>query len=438
MKRSIIIEKFKQERAFLVGVQIARETDSHFQEYMQELHQLANTAGVKVMDTIVQRLDKPKTATYVGSGKLQQIKTKARPKKVNTLIFNNNLSPSQQRNISDVSGCNVVDRTELILDIFAKHARTKQAKLQVELAQLEYSYTKLKNRWKHLSRIQGGIGFRGPGETQIEVDRREIQKKTTLLKKKLENIENITANKRKQRQKLTSISLVGYTNAGKSTLFKKLTQQKRYVADKLFATLDSKTRAISTSSEKVLLTDTIGFIRNLPHRLVSSFHATLLDVLDADLLLHVVDVSHPYLAEMIEAVEKVLQELQIGDKNILMVFNKCDLVGGNHFKFQKKELKTKYPDSVFISARSGQGLEQLQQKIDYFLEKHKLFRELDIPIQMQSLINFLHEHAEVISEKYDSEANSMKMKVKISRQLFPNIKNQIENFRLMKYINKEE
>lgn len=436
MKRPIIIDKFKRDRVFLVGVQTEEDTPSHFREYMQELYQLAQTAGVKVMDTIVQRLAKPKTATYIGSGKLQQIKNKAKQMQVKTLIFNNNLSPSQQRNISDNSGCNVVDRTELILDIFAKHARTKQAKLQVQLAQLEYSYTKLKNQWKHLSRIQGGIGFRGPGETQIEVDRREIQKKTALLKKRLENIENITASKRKKRQNITSISLVGYTNAGKSTLFRKLTKQKRYVADQLFATLDSKTREVATSKEKVLLTDTIGFIRKLPHRLVSSFHATLLDVLEADLLLHVVDVSHPNLMELIEAVESVLQELQIENKNILMVFNKIDLASGKHFKFLKKKLKTKYPDSVFISARTGIGLSDLQKKIEYFLDKSKLVEDVEVPMEMQNLINFLHDRAEVISEKYDNKSNSMKLKLKISRQLFPNIKKQIEDFKLLQYINK--
>ncbi|MDY6915356.1 MAG: GTPase HflX, partial [Candidatus Cloacimonadota bacterium] len=310
MKKHIVVKHIKRPLVFLIGVET--ESSQHFNEYMQELEQLAKTAEVKVAEIIVQKLKKPKTATYIGTGKLKQIKNRAQKLGVNTLIFNNNLSPSQQRNISDKTGCNVVDRTELILDIFAKHARTKQAKLQVELAQLEYSYTKLKNKWQHLSRIQGGIGFRGPGETQIEVDRREIQNKIALLKKKLDNIEKITESKRKRRKKLTSISLVGYTNAGKSTLFRKLTKNERYIADQLFATLDSKTRAVSAElSEKVLLTDTIGFIRKLPHRLVSSFHATLLDVLEADLLLHVVDISQPNSQELIKAVDSVLQELEI-------------------------------------------------------------------------------------------------------------------------------
>jgi len=427
----------KKERVFLIGVTWGDESTDHFNESMDELHQLADTAGCEVVDTFYQASKRPNTSTYVGKGKLQEIKNAATNSHVNTLIFNNNLSPSQSRNISDVSGCNVVDRTEIILDIFANHARTKQSKLQVELAQLEYAYTKLKRKWKHLSRIQGGIGFRGPGETQIEVDRREIRKKTTSLKKKIKNIEQVSLTKRNKRKDITSIALVGYTNAGKSTLFNKLTSENRYTADQLFATLDPKTRAIETESkEELVITDTIGFIRKLPHKLVTSFQSTLLEVLEADLLLHVVDVSYSNLLELMEAVEVVLTEIKVEQKNILIVFNKSDKMNGNHYLFTKKKLITKYPDSVFISAKTGEGLDQLLKKIEDFLQKCKRYIELEVPVEMQNLISFIHKNAEIIENRFDKRTNSQVLKLKISRQLIEGIKKQIEDYKLLKYINK--
>nr|MBC8415640.1 GTPase HflX [Candidatus Cloacimonadota bacterium] len=321
------MQKIK-DRVFLVGVFWGKISREHYNESLEELYRLAKTAEVEVVDSFVQSLKKPDTATYIGKGKLQEIKNTAENMKVRTIIFNNKLSPSQSRNISDITGCNVVDRTELILDIFAKHARTRQAKLQVELAQLEYAYTKLKRMWKHLSRIQGGIGFRGPGETQIEVDRRLIRKRTSILKKKLKTIESISITKRKRRKDIISIALVGYTNAGKSTLFNRLTKENRYTANQLFATLDSKTRSLHIDqSEMMMITDTIGFIRQLPHKLVTSFHSTLLEVIEADLLLHVVEVSRTNILELMDSVSSVLEEIGAADKNILVVFNKTDLVG---------------------------------------------------------------------------------------------------------------
>ncbi len=426
----------KNERVFLVGVIWGDESTEHFNESMEELRQLADTASCEVVDTFYQASKRPNTATYVGKGKLQEIKKAASNSHVHTLIFNNNLSPSQSRNISDVSGCNVVDRTEIILDIFAKHARTKQSKLQVELAQLEYAYTKLKRKWKHLSRIQGGIGFRGPGETQIEVDRREIRKKTSVLKKKIKNIEQVSLTKRNKRKNITSIALVGYTNAGKSTLFNILTNENRYTADQLFATLDSKTRAIETESKETLvITDTIGFIRKLPHRLVSSFHSTLLEVLKADLLLHVVDVSYPNLLELMEAVEDVLQDIKVEQKNILIVFNKTDKVNGNHYLFTKKKLINNYPDSVFISAKTGEGIDRLNKKIEEFIQRSKRCIEFEVPVEMQSLMSFLYKNAEIIESRYKKTTNSQALKLKISGQLLAGIKKQIEDYKLLKFIN---
>ncbi|MCF7859499.1 MAG: GTPase HflX [Candidatus Cloacimonetes bacterium] len=426
-----------REKVFLVGVVSGEGSKEHFAESMDELRKLADTAYCTIIQTFSQALTRPKTATYIGSGKLQEIKRSASVSHVHTLIFNNNLSPSQSRNISDVTGCNVVDRTELILDIFAGHAKTKQAKLQVELAQLEYAYTKLKNKWKHLSRIQGGIGFRGPGETQIEIDRREINKKTTTLKKRIKTIEQVSVTKRNRRKNLISIALVGYTNAGKSTLFNRLTSERRYVADRLFATLDSKTRALrSEMKEKLVVTDTIGFIRKLPHRLVSSFHTTLLEVLEADLLLHVVDVSHPRLYELIYAVDSVLKEIKVETKNILIVFNKIDKVSGNYYKFKKKELMIKYPDSVFISAKNGEGLEKLQAKIEEFVQKSKINTELHIPAELPNLLSFLHKNAEIEVSEFRDTTKTFLVKLKISGQLLEGVKKQIADYKLLKYINK--
>ena len=424
------------EKVFLVGVIWGDESTEHFSESMEELNKLADTAGCEVVDMFSQAANRPNTSTYIGKGKLQEIKNAASSSHIHTLIFNNNLSPSQSLNISDVSGCNVVDRTEIILYIFARHARTKQSKLQVELAQLEYAYTKLKRKWKHLSRIQGGIGFRGPGETQIEVDRREIRKKTTILKKRIKNIEQVSLTKRNKRKNFTSIALVGYTNAGKSTLFNRLTCENRYTADQLFATLDSKTRAISAEfDEKLVITDTIGFIRKLPHRLISSFNSTLLEVLEADLLLHVVDVSQQNLFELMEAVEGVLHEIKVDHKNILIVFNKSDNMSGNHFLFMRKQLLNKYPDSVFISAITGDGIDKLFIKIEEFLQRSKQNIELEVPQEMHNLISFLHKNSEIIEDKYIESSNSHLYKLKISRQLLEGIKKQIEDYKLLKFIN---
>lgn len=424
-----------REKVFLIGVFWGDQNKEHFQETMDELQHLADTAEVQVVKIFTQSLKRPNTTTYVGLGKLKEIASQAKSQQVSTLIFNSNLSPSQSRNISDLSGCNVVDRTEIILDIFAKHARTRQAKLQVELAQLEYAFTKLKRKWKHLSRIQGGIGFRGPGETQIESDRREIRKKSLILKQKLKSIENTSITQRKGRKNLTSIALVGYTNAGKSTLFNKLTKDSRYTANQLFATLDAKTRAVYLiSSEKVVITDTIGFIRQLPHKLVTSFHTTLLEVVEADLLLHVVDITHPNVMELIESVHCVLSEIQCLDHDVLIVFNKIDKAAGHHIKFVRKQLLNEYPDSVFISAKSGEGMEILYRKIEEFLRKNKHSVTLEVPSELKNLISFIYENAAVQQDIYNAEKHLNIMSIKISRHLLPNIIDQIEDFKLKKYI----
>jgi len=427
-----------KDKVILVGVFSGEIDREYYDETMAELHRLTDAASVKVAKIFIQPLKRPNTATYIGKGKLEEIGKFAKTNEIKTIIFNNNLSPSQSRNVSVATRCNVVDRTELILDIFARHARTRQAKIQVELAQLEYSYTKLKGMWKHLSRIQGGIGFRGPGETQIETDRREIRKKVQLLKKKVKVIERASEVKRQKRKKITSISIVGYTNAGKSTLFNKLTRENRFTEDQLFATLDALTRSVKIGSDDdIVITDTIGFIRNLPHNLVASFHSTLLEVIEADLLLHIVDVSQPNIYEFISSVQKVLGKLKVEDKDTLMVFNKCDRMSGKYYKFLRKQLLDEYPDSVFISAKTGEGIENLLSHIKLFISKFKNQLTLEIPYEMQNLISFIHEVGEVHDSKEEIEEGNIILSVKIPRHFIKGIKKQIEDYKFLQYINKK-
>ena len=401
---------------------------------MSELRSLVKTADALVIESFSQFMEKPKPATYIGKGKIIEIKELMdefedadRP---DTIIFNNDLSPAQSRNLANEFKCKIVDRTELILDIFALHARTKQAKLQVELAQMEYNYSRLKNLWGHLSRIQGGIGFRGPGEKQIEVDRREIQNKITQHKRKLKLISKHTETKRSRRRKAINLALIGYTNAGKSTLFNQITSGDVYSADELFATLDATTRSIYLSrKEQVVITDTIGFIKDLPHSLVESFHSTLMEVLEADLLLHVVDVSHPFVFDQISAVDEVLEELGAVDKDILMVFNKIDKVKGVHFKFLKKKLQNDYPQAIFISAKERENIEELYNRINFFLSSKKTSTTLRVPYTYHKLLNFVYSNAVILEDEYDEINQEHVLKVNIDKASLSEIQKKIEELK---------
>ncbi|MCF7919681.1 MAG: GTPase HflX [Candidatus Cloacimonetes bacterium] len=423
-------------RVFIAGIWRKGISSESFGNSFDELNELAKTAGVKVKGRYFQQLEKPVAATFLGKGKIDEIARNAREQQVSTLIFNDDLTPSQARNIANLTHCNVVDRTELILDIFAKHARTHQAKLQVELAQLEYAYSRLKNKWKHLSRIQGGIGFRGPGEKQIETDRREINYRITILKKKLIEIRQTAEIKRKKRDSIINISLVGYTNSGKSTLFNLLARDNRYTANQLFATLDSKTRKVVLPDEQdFVISDTIGFIENIPHHLIESFNSTLLDVRSADLLLHVVDITNPRLSEQMASVNAVLEDLNINQKNILLVFNKVDLVQGIGFSFLKKQLRAEYPDSVFISALTGEELEQLQSHLSYFIQELYGLKHLIIPDILTELLQYVRKSGVIFIEEYDEKNKQHKLDVKLSDSIYNNVVSQIEKYHLLHYIN---
>jgi GTP-binding protein HflX len=424
-----------EEPVFLVSIFNKGEKKEVVEELTKEFLFLVQSANLKIIQSFHQFIEKPDNSSYIGSGKVKEIASHAKSLNVKTLVFNDDLSPAQARNISNVTRCNVVDRTELILDIFAENARTRQAKLQVELAQLEYSFSKLKHLWKHLSRIQGGIGFRGPGERQIEIDRREIRKRISILKKRISAINMTVLEKRKHRSNLVSVSLVGYTNVGKSTLLNLLTSENLYTADKLFATLDATTRSLHLHSGKELvITDTIGFIRNLPPHLITSFHSTLLEVEKADLLVHVVDISYIKPNEQIDAVEKVLQELNVNSKNVLMVFNKCDTLEKTHLSFVKKKWLAIYPHAVFISAKEKLNINSLLERLDEFINKSSFFTELSIPIQMNNLLSFLHNNAQIVEENFDYEKGEKRLRLNIPKQFLQAVVKQIDDFRLLEYI----
>jgi len=426
---------YKPERAFLVGVFLKGENKDSYEYSIQELVQLSKTAGIEVVEIFIQALEKPDSATHIGSGKLKEILGKIQPNDITTLIFNDNLSSSQAKNIAKQTSCNIVDRTELILDIFARHAKTHESHLQVELAQLEYSYSKLRNLWQHFSRIAGGVGVRGPGEKQIEIDRRIVRKRITILKEKLEQIKKSTEIKRKKRSSQLSICLVGYTNAGKSTLFNLLTKESIYTADELFATLDSTTRTFNIGLKKdLILTDTIGFIEKLPPSLIQSFYSTLYEVRAADLLIHVVDINNPDFRKHIDTVNFILKDIGAFDNELLLVFNKCDEFNSVHDKFIKKDLSNIYCDCVFISAKTGENIHKLKDKISEFLDKGKILKKIIVPDNLTKLIAFIHEHTDVQKVKHNKKNKVYEFEVLVDKKIDKNIQEQLDKTTLLNYI----
>lgn len=368
------------ERAVLIGIITQKQNEKQAKEYLDELEFLTSTAGGITVKRFVQKMEKPNPKTFLGTGKLEEVKAYIVSNGINIAIFDDELSPAQLRNIENELGCKVLDRTNLILDIFAERAQTSSSKAQVELAQCQYLLPRLTRLWTHLDKQKGGIGMRGPGETEIETDRRIIRDKITLLKKKLSTIDLQMAVQRKNRGKMVRVALVGYTNVGKSTLMNVISKSDVFAENKLFATLDTTVRKVVVKNLPFLMTDTVGFIRKLPTQLIESFKSTLDEVREADLLLHVVDISHPNFEDHIASVNKILNEINASNKPIIMVFNKVDAY--THQTIEQDDLVTEKSknhytlddwkntwmndlgeESLFISALNKDNLENFKEKL---------------------------------------------------------------------------
>ena len=403
----------RQEQAILVGVMLPGSTADP-REPLGELASLAKTAGCRVAGSVLQNRQRPDAGTYIGSGKVTEIAELARDKNANVVLFDNDLSPAQigaletkiNKHIDSEydAGVKVLDRSELILDIFATRARTAEAKLQVELAQLQYTYPRLTRMWNHLERIQSGsvagLGTRGPGETQLETDRRLVRNRVAELRRGIEKVQERKSRLVEHRNEgHYTVCIVGYTNAGKSTLFNTLTAAGAYADDKLFATLDTKTRAWKIErGVEVLLSDTVGFVRDLPHLLVASFKATLEEAIHADLLLHVLDVSHPRAQQQYAAVHEVLGEVGAAGKPELLLLNKVDTEDGRE---QAAFWRTLHPDALPISARSGEGLAQLQEHVLGYIRGQQADVRLECDTADGRLIGFIRSHTRVNEEHFD-------------------------------------
>jgi GTP-binding protein HflX len=429
----------RKERAFLVGLeyrtrkrsaslgltsgaQAARDTataaksrpvsDPQFsaEESLAELRDLATSAGAEIAGEILQRRDRPDPATLIGRGKLEEIAGAAAAVSADLLLFDHDLTASQQRNIENVVHARVIDRTQLILDIFATHARTREGQLQVELAQLDYLLPRLTGRGTEMSQLGGGIGTRGPGETQLETDRRKIYRRIRHVKDQIENVRRIRAQQRQRRESVpvATVALVGYTNAGKSTLFNALTNASVLESPRMFATLDPTLRSVTLPSKrKILLSDTVGFIRNLPHALVSSFRATLEEVQRAALILHVSDASSPLSAEQDAQVDRVLTELEAGQKPALHVKNKIDLLPAKQRDSLRDDART-----VHVSAGKGTGLTTLLDRIDQTLSEDALSRvRLRVPQKEGKALSMLEARSRIYSRKYKDGAVELEAEV---------------------------
>ncbi|MCE5277613.1 MAG: GTPase HflX [Planctomycetaceae bacterium] len=398
------------ERALLVAVILPGSTVDPL-DPLGELRALTRTAGGIIADEIVAKRHVIHPGLYLGSGKAQQIADRAHQNEIDVVIFDNDLSPAQIRDLEEIIGCKVIDRSELILDIFAAHARTSESRLQVELAQLEYTYPRLRHMWTHLERTaggqvaSGGIGTRGPGEKQLETDRRLVQKRTQRLKQELQQIDRRKVREVRSRGEAFGICLVGYTNAGKSTLMNALTGAEVLVADKLFATLDTRTRQWDLDrGQTALLSDTVGFVRDLPHHLVASFRATLEEAIHANLLLHVADASNERLENEIAAVNKVLVDIGCADSRRILVLNKIDKIMD---PIVHMVLNRKYPEAIKISAATGKGVERLIEEVRYRVTGGNVNVTLRANCGNGKLMHYIGRHADVQSQTYDGQTASI-------------------------------
>ena len=425
------MEKFRQtlrvkkERATLVAAILPGPSGT---DDLAELTALAESAGAAVVDRFQQKIRTIKPSTYIGRGKALQLADRAKRYEADVVIFDNDLSPAQIRELEAIVRAKVLDRSELILDIFATRAQTKQAKLQVELAQLEYTYPRLTRMWSHLDTVAGagggtaagavgGIGTRGPGEQQLEIDRRLVSKRISELKRELAGIDLRKLREIKGRKEFFKICLVGYTNAGKSTLLNALTDAGVFVEDRLFATLDTRTRKWSPArGVEVLLSDTVGFVRNLPHQLVASFKATLEEAINADLLVHVIDLSNPDVMDQIGSVSEVLSEIGCGEKPVLEVLNKVDAIKEVGLL---EMLRTLHPGAVPISARTGLGLEELGSRITQHYKGREIVLRVSSGSANGKVQSFLRAHGDILSEQYND--GSVIIDVKMGHKQLPEL-----------------
>ena len=386
------------ERAYLIGApRKGSEEIAQVDEHLDELTRLADTAGAQVVGRTYQRVESPSPRFYLGEGKVEELKGVLAAAGTTLVMFDEGLSPAQGVNLEKHLGLRVMDRTEVILDIFATRARSHEARLQVELAQLEYLLPRLTRMWTHLSRIRGGIGLRGPGETQLETDRRAIRRKIGILRKRLDDVADHRANQRQGRVARPSAALVGYTNAGKSSLLKALSGEDVFVEDRLFATLDTLTREVDVGEGyRFRVTDTVGFIRKLPHHLVASFRATLEEAKEADLLLHVIDAAHPAWEEQVEVVEAVMEEMGLEQKRVVYVLNKCDLLPDPAaFLTQVRE---RYPHAVLTSTVTAEGVTALRDALRTSAQALRPIAQIRVPVADGKLLAGLHRDAEVLEQ----------------------------------------
>jgi GTP-binding protein HflX len=391
------------EKTVLVGLEHNGVSRWDLQDSLEELRELAATAGAKVVDTVTQKLDHPTAPYYIGKGKAEEVAVRCTETGAGSIIFDDELSPAQGRNLEEVTSKKILDRTQLILDIFARRARSREGRLQIELAQLQYLLPRLTRMWTHLSRQTGGIGTRGPGETQLEVDRRRVQERIARLQKDLEEVRKHRAIQRegRARHQWPVVAIVGYTNAGKSSLLNRLTNAGVIAEDKLFATLDPTTRQFVLPNKlKVLFTDTVGFIRKLPHTVIESFKATLEELKSADLLVHVVDLSHPQWEDHIASTEAVIRELDAAGKHTLVVFNKID-------RLENPEAihaaMARHPNSVAISVKTGENLQEFVDELQNQLSAWRLRQKFRIPQSDSAALAELHRAGHVIDIRYEGD-----------------------------------
>ncbi|MCO5052237.1 MAG: GTPase HflX [Verrucomicrobiae bacterium] len=412
MKALIETRTTRTERVFLVGVELKSGGMQVLRESLDELAELAQTAGAEVVGEGTQKVIGTHPATYIGKGKADEFAKYCKEHDVDTVIFDDELTPAQTRNLEKIFEVKILDRTALILDIFSQRARTREGKLQIELAQLQHLLPRLTRYWGHLSRQKGGIGMRGgEGESQLEVDRRKVNERIDRITRDLAAVRQQRETQRtgRRRNQWPLASIVGYTNAGKSTLLNRLTGADVMAKDILFATLDPTTRRLRLpTNQNILLTDTVGFIRKLPHGLVESFKATLEEVVQADLLLHVVDVSHPLAEEQVTAVNRVLEELGAGAKPTLMVFNKIDQTNGGA---TLPRLRERHPNSVAISARTGAGVSELLDAIGSQIRPERELVELKIPHEQAERVARLHQVGQVLERKYLAKVTKFKARI---------------------------